>query len=204
MNFIKYFLPVIFLTIFLTGCGQDTEREMPDTENSEMEENTAVAVLSPTEGNNVRGEVTFTRVDDGIKIVADIQGLPPGEHGFHVHENGDCSAPDASSAGGHFAPLGHPHGAPTDPDSARHVGDMGNIEAGNDSTVHFEWTSNLMSFEGETSIIGKAVIVHEKADDFKSQPSGNAGSRLACGVIEFENTQNQNQNMQMDTTGTGM
>ncbi len=141
----------------------------------------AVAVLHPTAGNKVMGVVTFTKVEDGIKVVADIEGLTPGLHGFHVHQYGDCSAPNGDSAGGHFNPEGMPHGAPTSHE--RHVGDLGNVTADKDGKAHLEWVDKLMSFEGRDSIIGRGLIVHAMADDLVSQPAGNAGPRVACGVI---------------------
>jgi len=107
----------------------------------------------------------------------------PGEHGFHVHENGDCSAPDASSAGGHFNPADHEHAGP---DAERqHMGDMGNITAGEDGTarVDAEYRFLVLDPEADNSIMGKAVVVHAGADDMSSQPSGDAGARVACGVI---------------------
>lgn len=141
----------------------------------------AVAVLHPTEGNKVTGLVTFTSTSDGIRVIADVEGLSPGKHGFHIHEYGDCSAPNGTSAGGHFNPEAKMHGAPTD--AVRHVGDLGNITAGSNGKAHFEWTDKLLSFDGPHSIIGRAVIIHAGEDDLKSQPTGNAGDRVACGVI---------------------
>jgi Cu-Zn family superoxide dismutase len=141
----------------------------------------AVAVLHPTKGNSVRGIVTFTKEKGGIMVVADIEGLTPGKHGFHIHEYGDCSAPDGTSAGGHFNPEGKPHGAPTSQN--RHVGDLGNIPANAEGKAHYEWTDPVMTFTGTRSIIGRAIIVHADEDDLKSQPTGNAGPRIACGVI---------------------
>ena len=141
----------------------------------------AIAVLNPTSGNEVKGTVTFTKTGDGVRIVADLTGLKPGKHGFHVHEFGDCSAPDATSAGGHFNPNKHDHGGP---DSAqRHAGDLGNIEADASGKAHLEFTDKTMKLTGDESIVGYAVIVHEKADDLKTQPTGDAGGRVACGVV---------------------
>ena len=141
----------------------------------------ATAVLSPTKGNTVAGLVTFTKVEGGVKIVADVTGLTPGKHGFHIHEFGDCSAPDGASAGGHFNPSHGEHGAP---DAAtRHAGDFGNLEADEAGKAHYERVDSVISLEGADSIIGHGVIVHEKADDLKTQPTGNAGPRVACGVI---------------------
>jgi Cu-Zn family superoxide dismutase len=140
-----------------------------------------VAVLSPTKGSNVSGVVTFTKVDGGVMIIADMTGLTPGKHGFHIHEFGDCSAADATSAGGHFNPHNMEHGAPDA--LMRHAGDFGNLEADESGKAHYERMDTIISLKGAHSIIGHGVIVHEKADDLKSQPTGNAGARVACGVI---------------------
>jgi Cu-Zn family superoxide dismutase len=141
----------------------------------------AVAVLNPASNSKVTGTVTFTKSADDVKVVADINGLTPGKHGFHIHEFGDCSAPDASSAGGHFNPGKHQHGAPDAAD--RHAGDLGNIEADASGKAHLELTDKVMKLSGPDSIVGHGVIVHEKADDLKTQPTGDAGGRIACGVI---------------------
>ena len=141
----------------------------------------AIAVLHPTAGNNVTGSVTFTQSGETVKVVADITGLTPGKHGFHIHEFGDCSSSDGSSAGGHFNPTHKQHGAPDASD--RHAGDLGNIEADASGKALLEWSDKVMKLSGADSIVGHAVIVHEKEDDLKTQPTGNAGGRLACGVI---------------------
>jgi Cu-Zn family superoxide dismutase len=141
----------------------------------------AVAVLGPTKDSKVAGEVTFTKSEGGVKVSAHITGLAAGSHGFHIHEYGDCSAPDGSSAGGHFNPAGHKHGAPKD--AERHAGDLGNVEASASGSATLEVVDSTLSFEGADSIIGHGVIVHANADDFKTQPTGNAGGRVACGVI---------------------
>jgi len=141
----------------------------------------AIAVLSSASGSKVSGTVTFTKDGGGVKVVADVTGLTPGKHGFHVHEFGDCSAPDATSAGGHYNPEKHQHADRTASD--RHVGDLGNLEADASGKAHLDWTDKMLTLSGDNSIIGLTVIVHEKEDDLKSQPVGNAGGRLACGVI---------------------
>ncbi len=189
LKFISSVMVLIVLVIFGSGCQQNTERQMPATSSDtsgtvikdQQKITKAVAELHGTKGNNVTGTVTFTKEANGIRIVADINGLKPGKHGFHIHEYGDCTADDGSSAGGHFNPDNVNHGAPTD--SVRHVGDLGNIEAGQDGNAHLEITDTLMSFAGPHSIIGRSVVVHEGEDDLTSQPSGNAGPRAACGVI---------------------
>src|SRR4051812_42766042 len=148
---------------------------------SAQEPTKAIAVLHPTQGSKVEGTVTFTQSGDELKVVADITGLTPGKHGFHIHEFGDCSDPKGASAGGHFNPGGHQHGAPDV--TERHAGDLGNIEADASGKAHLEMSDKVMKLAGSDSIVGHAVIVHEKADDLKTQPTGDAGGRLACGVI---------------------
>src|SRR5216117_951597 len=142
----------------------------------------AIAVVHPTEGSKVSGTVTFTEVADGVQVHAELIGLTPGKHGFHVHEFGDCSAADASSAGAHFNPTNQPHAAPDA--TARHVGDMGNIEADTSGAAKLDYLDHSMSLANDDrSIIGRSVVVHAKADDFKLQPAGDSGARVACGVI---------------------
>jgi len=141
----------------------------------------AVAVVKPTQGNNVEGTVWLSAVPGGVAVKASLKGLAAGSHGFHVHEFGDCTAPDGASAGGHFNPKGTPHGAPTD--AARHAGDLGNVMAAADGTATLEWTDSSMKLDGPDGVIGHAVIVHANPDDLKTQPTGNAGGRVACGVI---------------------
>lgn len=141
----------------------------------------AIAVLSSASGSSVVGTVTFTAGADGVAVVADITGLTPGKHGFHIHEFGDCSAKDAASAGSHYNPTKHPHAGPDA--SERHMGDLGNLEADASGKAHLELKDKMMKLSGDNSIVGYAVIVHEKADDLKTQPTGDAGGRVACGVI---------------------
>lgn len=160
--------------------GSMIHEGMPVTESVEMYTK-AVCVLQPTKGNQVTGIVTFTQSDSGMVIIADLEGLTAGKHGFHVHQYGDCSSPDGSSAGGHFNPEKKDHGAPHS--NPRHVGDLGNLEAGKDGKVHYQIVDSLISLNGSHSIIGRALVVHAGEDDLKSQPSGNSGSRVACGVI---------------------
>ena len=142
----------------------------------------ATVKLAPTANQTARGEVTFTAEPGGVHVVGSFSGLVFGEHGFHVHEKGDCSAPDGTSAGGHFNPGGKPHAARDA--AARHAGDLGNLKADPYGLARVDVVDTGLSLSGPDSIIGKAVIIHEKADDFATQPSGNAGARQACGVIE--------------------
>ncbi|MGH7418698.1 MAG: superoxide dismutase family protein, partial [Candidatus Rokuibacteriota bacterium] len=141
----------------------------------------AVAVLTPTHGQDAAGKVVFTKVEDGVRVSVNLAGLKEGAHGFHIHEFGDCSAPDFSSAGGHFNPAGSLHAGPREP--VRHAGDLGNVEAAADGKATLEFMDAHLSLEGSTGIVGRSVIVHVNADDLKTQPTGNAGGRLACGVV---------------------
>lgn len=142
----------------------------------------AVAVLSPTQGNKVKGVVRFTQQGDSVKVVATIEGLNPGQkHAMHIHANGDCSAPDATSAGGHYNPDNHPHGLPEK--DQRHAGDLGNVQADFSGKAKYEVTvKNITIMGGKNPIAGRGVIVHAKPDD-GGQPVGNAGDRIACGVV---------------------
>ena len=141
----------------------------------------AVAVLHPASGSEVQGVVTFTQVADGVRVVADVTGLTPGPHGFHIHQFGDCTAADGTSAGGHFNPTGHAHGGP---DAAeRHVGDLGNLVAAENGKAHYDRVDTRLELTGAHAIVGAGVIVHEKVDDLTTQPTGAAGARIACGVI---------------------
>jgi Cu-Zn family superoxide dismutase len=115
-------------------------------------------------------------------VEGEISGLTPGKHGFHVHEKGDCSAPDGASAGGHFNPTHQNHGAPSSPH--RHAGDLGNITADKKGNAKFNFRDKVIRLSGEDSIMGKSLILHADPDDMKTQPTGNSGKRVACGVIE--------------------
>ena len=132
--------------------------------------------------NKVSGTVTFTKVDGGVRVVAEIKGLTPGKHGFHVHEKGDCTKPDGSSAGGHFNPTKAPHAGPDD--AQRHVGDLGNIEADASGNAKYERVDKMITLEGENSVLGRGIMIHAKEDDLKSQPAGEAGARIACGEVK--------------------
>jgi Cu-Zn family superoxide dismutase len=140
----------------------------------------AVAVLFPTKGSDVKGRVTFTEGGRTIHVHAEISGLTPGEHGFHIHEFGVWSE-DGMASGPHFDPTKSPHAAPTSP--KRHIGDLGNVRANASGNVNYEVDDPHLRFHGPHSIIGRGVVVHEKVDDLKTQPSGNAGGRLAVGII---------------------
>ena len=142
---------------------------------------TALAWLVATSGSTVKGSVRFTQAGKALKVVAHVEGLTPGaQHGFHVHDFGDCSKPDASSAGGHFNPDGHDHGL-TDK-AERHAGDLGNLTADAKGVAHLEVTLTLATLTAKNAVLGRGLIVHAKGDD-GGQPAGNAGARIGCGVI---------------------
>ena len=132
--------------------------------------------------SKLSGKATFTEVDGGVKVRVQVAGAPPGKIATHVHEKGDCSAPDGASAGGHFNPANLPHALPTT--AERHLGDLGNIDIGADGTGSTEIVIKGASLkEGDpSSFLGRAIIVHAKQDD-GGQPVGNAGGRIGCGVI---------------------
>lgn len=144
----------------------------------------ATAQLAATKGHTASGMLTLTAEGEGVHLTGTLQGLPPNaELGFHIHEKGDCSADDASSAGAHFNPSGAEHGSPLE--APHHAGDMLNAksDAQGNATVDVQATAVTLGDGGASDVVGKAVVVHEKADDYKSQPAGNSGARIACGVI---------------------
>jgi Cu-Zn family superoxide dismutase len=143
----------------------------------------ARAVIAPTQGNAVSGKLVFIRLEKGVRIRGKIKGLVPnGDHGFHIHEKGDCSSPDAMSAGGHFNPSHADHGGLET--AQRHLGDLGNLRADKKGVAKVDLVRTDLSFDGNDSILGRSVMVHAKADDFKTQPSGASGARTGCGVIQ--------------------
>jgi len=141
----------------------------------------AVALLIPTVGNKVFGTVRFTQMEGGVRVVADVSGLKQGVHGFHIHEFGDITSADGMSTGGHLNPSHAKHGAPDAVE--RHEGDLGNLTADANGHATLDYVDTVITLNGPTSIIGHGVVVHADADDLKSQPVGNAGKRVATGVI---------------------
>ncbi len=176
--------------IFLAGChnqssssrsdqGAILAADMPASPLASV--TAAIAVLHPLGDSKVMGTVTFTQTPAGVAVMADIMGLTPGQHAFHIHEFGDCSDPKGMSAGGHYNPEHEQHGLPNA--EHHHPGDMGNLNAGDDGRAHLEIVLAGVTIAGDRDpILGRSVIVHDKMDD-GSQPTGNAGGRIACGVI---------------------
>ena len=143
----------------------------------------ARAVLEPTRGNTTTGTVMFHTTANGVFVHARVSGLKPGqEHGFHIHEKGDCSSGDGMSTGGHFNPGGKPHAHPSATD--RHTGDLPSLQADAQGKADLRIAVQGPSIgSGVTDIVGKGLIVHAMPDDYKTQPTGNAGARIACAVI---------------------
>ncbi len=169
------------------GCANSDHQHMQHSSTMQAadmgaEVKEAVAVIRGTKGNDaVKGTVKFTDTGSGVKVVAHLEGLPANaELGFHIHEFGDGTAEDGTSAGGHYNPSGHQHGSPG---AASHVGDMGNLKTDDKGMAHVEVTLDQATITGKNAILGRGVIVHGKADDLKSQPAGNAGPRIGFGVI---------------------
>jgi Cu-Zn family superoxide dismutase len=144
---------------------------------------TATAALTPTTGNSTSGSVHFAQAGETVRVSGEIRGLKPGaEHGFHVHEKGDCSSGDGMSAGGHFNPNGAPHGRHGA--GTHHVGDIPSLRANANGVARFDFTSTTIRLgNGPNSVVGRGLIVHRDPDDYTTQPTGNAGPRLACAVI---------------------
>jgi superoxide dismutase, Cu-Zn family len=143
----------------------------------------ATAVMRPASGSQVHGSVKFTQVGKRVRVDAEIAALSAGLHGFHIHDKGDCSAPDGMSAGAHFNPAARKHGAPGSPD--HHAGDLGNLNADEYGKATLSLLFDDISVGKEAGgVIGRALIVHAGPDDLKTDPTGNSGGRVACGVIE--------------------
>jgi Cu-Zn family superoxide dismutase len=140
----------------------------------------AVSVLIPMGDSGVKGVVHFTKEGKSVHVSGTITGLKPGEHGFHVHQFGDVTSTDGLSAGGHYNPEDKMHGKPDDKE--RHVGDLGNIKAGEDGVAKIDIKDSMLELEGPHSILGRGLVVHANADKF-TQPVGDAGGRVAVGVI---------------------
>lgn len=168
----------LFVLALILNCTK-TERIEVVKEFDGPKISKAIAVIHPIGDNDISGTVNFGKTETGTKITAQITGLSKGDHGFHIHQYGDCSALDGSSAGGHFNPDDMKHNS-RDAEK-RHVGDMGNLASEGE-----EFTTTLSYIDDEIyleEVIGRGIIIHAGQDDLTSQPSGDAGARIACGVI---------------------
>lgn len=169
---------VVIVSISLASCAVMQKMGI-GTEPSKQ----AIAALGSASDSSVTGTATFTQNGDTITLVVDIQNVSPGLHAVHIHEKGDCSAPDGKSAGGHWNPTNVAHGKWGEGEF--HLGDIGNLTVGEDGMGRIELTTDLweMGTGSDIDIVGKGFIIHAGADDFTSQPSGAAGARIGCGVI---------------------
>lgn len=166
-----------------TGSSSDTAASAPATEAPAPRIHRVN--LLPTQGNKATGTLELEMTTGGVRVTGSITGLKKNsDHGFHIHETGDCTAPDASSAGAHFNPTGQPHGDPSG--GEHHAGDVPNLRADEQGTARVEILVPDVSLGdgGMNDIVGKAFVVHANPDDYKTQPSGGSGARIACGVIE--------------------
>jgi Cu-Zn family superoxide dismutase len=185
---------LLFLTICLGACSQEPRREPPsataETEGenapapAQAERTYAVARIEARSGSQVSGTASFMGEGGPLSLSIEIEGAPAGTHAVHLHEIGDCSAPDASSAGNHWNPTHEDHGRWGD--APFHLGDIGNVEVAEDGTgrlalITDKWAIGTGS---QNDVVGKSIIVHEKPDDFTTQPTGAAGGRIGCGVVE--------------------
>jgi Cu-Zn family superoxide dismutase len=185
-NLVKIALVIVAFAFGNLAVLEETQaQEKAKVEDHKVHSNhmigKAVAVLYPTQNNTAQGVVTFTKEDGGVRVVAKLTGVPKGVHGFHIHEFGDCSSPDGSAAGGHFNPTGTAHAGPAA--EKRHMGDLGNITADDQGNASLDYVDKHLAMSGANAILGHAVILHANPDDFTTQPTGNAGGRIACGVI---------------------
>jgi Cu-Zn family superoxide dismutase len=174
----------IVVAVVLGGCAH---RSGTTAGNDSMGEAAgapaASARIEARSGSEVAGTADFIPLEDGrVRVVVNLTGLTPGPHGLHLHETGDCSAEDASSAGSHWNPTGEAHGGPDAPE--HHAGDFGNVIAGDDGQANVVLETDAFSVGGENDVVGRAIIVHAQADDLTTQPTGNSGGRVGCGVIE--------------------
>lgn len=176
----------IFTALLIFASCSEADQQQVEIDYQTQTVDQAVVVMHATEGNSVQGTVVFTQTEQGVRVEADITGLEADSmHGFHIHQYGDCRADDGTSAGGHYNPEDVEHGGPDD--EVRHVGDLGNLQSDAEGNAMTDFVDPKLQLSGMTSILGRGVIIHAGEDDLESQPTGAAGSRLACGVIGVAN-----------------
>jgi Cu-Zn family superoxide dismutase len=177
---VKQVLVAMAVAVALSGCEtmKDTWSSMTGADNPR-----ATASLEPTKGSTVKGTVDFVQRGDKVRVSASISGLRPnGEFGFHIHEAGDCGSGDGMSAKGHFNPHGRPHGHHGQ--GERHAGDMPSLRSDGSGNARADFDLDIITVApGPASVVGRGLIVHVQPDDYKTQPTGNAGARSACAVI---------------------
>ena len=183
MSTISRVVVSLAMLVLLVGCAaeQESETAAAADEDTQLQ---AVAEIGPANDSAVQGRATFAAAEDSVTLLIEVEGAQPGLHAVHIHELGDCSAADATSAGGHWNPMQAAHGRwDHDP---HHLGDIGNLMVADDGSGTLQMTSRLWSIgTGELNdVVGKAIIMHVSSDDFSTQPTGGAGSRIACGVIQ--------------------
>jgi superoxide dismutase, Cu-Zn family len=174
----KSLIAVAVAAVLVAGC-QSMGRQSAAPEALQ-----ATAALQPTKGSKAFGEATFEQMGDKVHVIVNAQGLKPSqEHGFHIHEAGDCSSGDGMSTKGHFNPGGKPHGNPAS--SEHHAGDLPALKADKGGRAKAEADiAGVTLAPGPASLVGRGLIIHADPDDYKTQPTGNSGSRIACGVIK--------------------
>ncbi len=185
------FISMVAFCLVMVACSPAKKEAAEETQAEETQPKAqlkAMATMNSASGSSVTGVATFTQVgDETVNMSLEVQGLTPGEHALHLHQNGDCSAPDASSAGGHWNPTGMDHGKRGE--GQFHAGDVINLVA--DAEGKVSWSQDITGWtiggNDTTNILNKGIIIHEKVDDFKTQPTGAAGGRVACGVITESN-----------------
>ena len=189
----KFWLSLCAASAVLAGCGQRDKPAVADAPTTPSAPAPADAApppagasvqLTPTQGTSASGTLTLAAEGESVRVTGTLQGLSPNsEFGFHIHEKGDCSAPDASSAGAHFNPGNSQHGNPQG--EIHHAGDMLNAKSDAQGMAMVDAVASNVSLTGgqPNDVHGKAIVLHEKADDYATQPSGNSGARIACGVI---------------------
>ncbi len=170
----------------VSGDSPDLIKKAPSPRagTTEIAHAFAKANLAAKSGSKAGGTVVFSRSNKGIEILINVNDVSRGNHGIHIHEKGDCSAEDASSAGEHFNPTKQKHGAPH---TAAHAGDFGNISVASSGVGVLKFVilkNQLPAWDGGKALIGKSIVLHADPDDLKTDPSGNSGARIACGVIE--------------------
>jgi superoxide dismutase, Cu-Zn family len=176
------FASVASFLILSTSAQAETEQHTAEAPAVDQ----MVAVIHPLQDSGVKGTISFTKTDEGVRVQAEVSGLDAdSRHGFHIHQYGNCTSDDGMATGGHFNPHDQPHAGPMD--EHRHMGDLGNLVSDENGQAVLDYIDTVISMSGWDAILGRGVIVHERRDDLESQPVGDAGGRIGCGVIGVAN-----------------